>query len=80
MDGVSAAGGIFSIVSLAIQFASSVKDTYEFLAAVRDAPSEIQDLVSVRSCSYTMIETLLNPVAQRKSICSKEFSSPSYAM
>ena len=48
MDGVSAAGGIISIISLAIQFASGLKASYEFLAAVRDAPSDIQDLVAVR--------------------------------
>ncbi|KAI9721239.1 MAG: hypothetical protein M1812_002400 [Candelaria pacifica] len=44
MDGLSAAAGVISVVSLAIQLAESVHKVEEFWRSVKDAPSEVRDL------------------------------------
>jgi len=47
MDGVSAAGGIISIVSVAIQLANSAKMLCDFIGDIKDAPTEIEDISAV---------------------------------
>ncbi|KAI9731808.1 MAG: hypothetical protein M1835_003512, partial [Candelina submexicana] len=44
MDGLSAAAGVISVVSLAIQLAESVHKVENFWKSVKDAPSEVNDL------------------------------------
>ena len=47
MDGVSAAGGVISVVSLAIQFADGAKKLYNFIKSMKDTPSDIHDIALV---------------------------------
>ncbi len=45
MDGLSAAAGVISVVSLAIQLAESVHKIEEFWREVKDAPDEVRDFL-----------------------------------
>jgi hypothetical protein len=47
MDGVSAAGGVIAIISLAIQLVDGTRKLHGFVASIKESPAEIQDLALV---------------------------------
>lgn len=47
MDGLSAAGSVISIVSVAIQLADSARKLCDFISDIKDAPAELEHLGAV---------------------------------
>jgi hypothetical protein len=47
MDGLSAAGGAFAVVSIAIQLAESAKKLYEFIDTAQSSESKLRQLLLV---------------------------------
>jgi hypothetical protein len=67
MDGLSAAGGVIAVGSLALQLVDTVKEVKHFLENVADAPKELQRLVDLLALLETILGTVVSILELEKS-------------
>lgn len=51
---------MISVISLAIQLADSIKTLHEFWSSVRDAPSDIRDIIDDLQCLGSLLNEIAN--------------------
>ena len=60
MDGLSGAGSVIAVVSVAIQLAETIKKIYDFWSSVQDAPQDIRDIVKELQIILDVIKEIEN--------------------
>ena len=63
MDGISAAGGIVSLVGVLGQLVQSIEALYQFWSRVKDVPSNLQWLIA----DVQLLHSTLEDIAQQQS-------------
>lgn len=65
MDGLSAGASGFAVVSIAIQLAESIKTFSEFIGSIREAPADIESILS----ELQILSSTLNDIQPYRSQC-----------
>ncbi len=58
MDPVSAAAGVVSFVSLAIQLLEKVQDVRDFWRSIEDGPAEVHELIRELDCILAILQAI----------------------
>jgi hypothetical protein len=61
MDGLSAASGVFAVVSLAVELPTAIQNLVEFCRTIKDAPDDVRSLMDELNLFAVLLKQIHRP-------------------